>query len=239
MSKNAESPSWRDPALGTMKRVGLWLFSEVGEGNDFTLEELQEALPEPQVSRRMRDLRNFNWEIEPHDRVGSRSYLLRRVGIHVWEPGATRQARTATLTRAQRIDILQRDGYKCTTCGIGPGEMYPSSDSHVFATLDVARARAVTAEGAVVEVLRTQCARCNVEGHAGRPNPRDPQDVREAVGGLSAGQRAQLLVWIMNDSRTRSEVEKVWDLYRTLPVAAKQDLAAYLGQLVEAEAATE
>ncbi|MEV7601667.1 hypothetical protein AB0O91_30330 [Kitasatospora sp. NPDC089797] len=238
MSDNLEVPSWRDPTLGTMKRVALWLFSEIGEGNSFTMESLLSAFPNQQGSRRMRDLRTFDWEIEPLDRLDRSSYLLRRVGRRVWEPGVTRPARGA-LTSSQRIAILSRDGYKCTTCGIGPGESYPSSDDRGPAILHVARMKTRTAKGLIEEVLRTQCAACNVAERTGQLIPQDSQGAREAVAALSAGQRVQLLVWIMNDSRTRSEVEKVWDLYRVLPADAKQELAAHVGQLVEAEVATE
>src|SRR5579871_6280697 len=86
-----QEPSWHDENLGTMKRAALWLVDVVGEGGTFTKTQLREAFPDvAQIDRRMRDLRDYGWQIDTNredaDLGPSEQRFVER-GAEVWVPG--------------------------------------------------------------------------------------------------------------------------------------------------------
>lgn len=122
-------PSWKDPNLGTMKRVALWLLAEVGEGNEFTKEQMRSAFPGvSQIDRRMRDLRSFGWRIDTNREDPTLTAAQQRFvssGQPVWEKGmASRVASASAIGAVQRREIISNDGNMCRSCGITPGQFY-------------------------------------------------------------------------------------------------------------------
>ncbi|MEW2487364.1 hypothetical protein [Streptomyces sp. NPDC048411] len=222
-------PSWQDAGLGTMKRVALWLVSEIGEGNTFTKEQLREAFPGvSQVDRRMRDLRDFGWRIHTNrEDAGLDSHEQRFVepGDPVWEPGrATRKTGTTAIGAGRRREVLSNDGNMCRSCGITPGEIH--AGTHEAAQLDIARREVVKPDGTRAIELVTECKRCRV---GGRSLTADLGKVLKETVGLNPIERKVLSGWVAADQRQFSRLEQIWSDYRSLPEASRAQLRAELG----------
>lgn len=219
------TPSWRDSGLGTMKRAALWLVEEIGVGNVFTKSQLREAFPETsQIDRRMRDLRDFGWRIDtnredPGLDSSEQRFVVR--GDAVWEPGRATRKAGSIVTAAERYTLMARDGHKCRSCGIGPGEKY--SGSHMTSQLDVARRSVRLPGGQETVQLVIECNRCRV---GGREQVADVAELRSRIERLSSYERQILAGWIADDRRSFSETEDLWALYRTLPADARDEIHA-------------
>ncbi|MGY1947778.1 hypothetical protein [Nocardia asiatica] len=220
-------PSWTDTRLGTMKRVGLWLVQEIGVGALFTKTQLREAFPETsQIDRRMRDLRDFDWRIDTNREdptLGSHEHRFVSQGVPVWEPGmATRRAGTS-ITAAERHTLLMRDGHKCRSCGIGPGEQY--AGTFVASQLDVARRPVRLPNGEICVQPVIECNRCRV---GGRDLTADLGEVLLRIERLPTYERKMLASWVEQDARSFSETEDLWAAYRTLPADSREEVRSAL-----------
>ncbi|MFG2914587.1 hypothetical protein ACGF0D_17065 [Kitasatospora sp. NPDC048298] len=204
-----------------MKRVALWLVQEVGVGSVFTKEQLRTAFEGvSQVDRRMRELRDHEWQIDTNREdpaLDPSEHRFVTEGVPVWQPGKGSRKAAGSVGAVQRRAVLLNDNYLCRTCGIGNGEAY--ADGHGVAShLDIAR-RQVTLPGGATEVqLVTECNRCRV---GGRDADSDLGAFAAAVARLSTYERKMLSVWMEQDARGFNEVEKLWGVYRTLPAAAR------------------
>ncbi|MFF2044333.1 hypothetical protein ACFVVX_28330 [Kitasatospora sp. NPDC058170] len=221
-------PSWQDEKIGTMKRTALWLVQEVGEGSLFTKAQLREAFPgTAQIDRRMRDLRDFEWQIDTNREdlsLGANEQRFVKMGEPVWEPGkGTRKAGT-TLTAPQRRELLTRDSHMCRSCGITPGQAY--SGTYEAAQLDVARRKVKLASGAIEVQPVIECNRCRVGGLG---LSADLGDVLTRLGHLPEFERGILAGWVQQDARAFSELEQLWAAYRTLPADARAQVREALG----------
>ncbi|GAA3533983.1 hypothetical protein GCM10022222_16730 [Amycolatopsis ultiminotia] len=222
-------PSWQDRNLGSMKRVALWLVSEVGEGNRFTKEEMRRAFPGvSQIDRRVRDLRGFGWQIDTNREdvtlaAAQQRFVVR--GQPVWEKGVTsRPAHAAAIGAGRRREIISRDGNMCRSCGIAPGDSYEDTGAGV--QLDVAR-RKVRLPGGGTEVqLVAECRRCRL---GGRDLVAGADNVVEKAGLLSTVDRGVLTSWIEADERELGALERVWAEYRALPADARSSVRSALG----------
>ncbi len=215
-------PSWQDQKLGTMKRGALWLVQVVGVGEVFTKTQLREAFPETaQIDRRMRDLRDFGWRIDTNredDGLLAHEQRFVEQGTAVWEPGqGTRPA--STFTDTQRRALLVRDGHKCRSCGIGPGEKYVGT--FVNSQLDIARREVLLPSGETEVQPLIECKRCRV---GGRGLSADLGQVLSRIDQLPAIERKMLAAWIAQDARGFSEVEELWASYRTLPADSRDQV---------------
>ena len=204
-----------------MKRAALWLVTEVGEGEVFTKAALREAFPDTaQIDRRMRDLRDFGWQIDTNredQHLGTHEQRFVQAGVHVWEPGAsaTRQ-RSGGVSAAQRREVLLRDSYTCRSCGVAAGAQY--GDSYETAQLDVARRTVRQPDGGETVELVTECNRCRV---GGRWLAADLSKLLADIRGLSALERRVLAGWVAQDRRELSALERLWGDYRSLPSASR------------------
>lgn len=222
-------PSWKDPNLGTMKRVALWLLAEVGEGNEFTKEQMRSVFPGvSQIDRRMRDLRSFGWRIDTNREDPTLTAAQQRFvssGQPVWEKGmASRIASASAIGAVQRREIISNDGNMCRSCGITPGQVY--AGTFEGAQLDIAR-RDVIVSGEQTEMqLVTECNRCRV----GAKNlVADLPAVVDRVNALSPDERELLAGWIAADERVFSPAERAWAEYRALPEDARAVVRTSLG----------
>jgi hypothetical protein len=213
-------PAWDDAKLGTMRRAALWLVQVVGEGNTFTKNQLREAFPEvAQIDRRMRDLRDFGWKIDTNrEDVSLEAHEQRftRRGASVWEAGKGARERSVSITASQRHEVLMRDGHRCRSCGIGPGETY--ADTEITSQLDVARRQVRLPDGKRETHLVIECNRCRI---GNRELVAELGDVLAKVKKLPAIEKRMLSTWIERDARAFSAVEEVWAAYRTLPAEAR------------------
>ncbi|GAD81847.1 hypothetical protein [Nocardia asteroides] len=216
-------PAWNDPKLGTMKACALWLVHEVGVGELFTKGQLRDAFPgKSQVDRRMRDLRDFGWRIDTNREdasLGPHEQRFVKQGVAVWEPGKATRPAGATITAAERFEVMVKDGRKCRSCGIGPGETY--AGTYVSSQLDVARRAVRLPNGDTTVQMVLECSRCRI---GGRDSVADLGDVLDRVDKLPAYEKQMLSQWIERDARGFSEAEDLWGLYRTLPAESRDEV---------------
>ncbi|QFU85533.1 hypothetical protein [Amycolatopsis sp. YIM 10] len=220
-------PSWKDPELGSMKRVALWLVELVGEGQLFTKEQLRQAFPGvSQVDRRMRDLRDFGWRIDTNREdpsLDAHEQRFVQAGIPVWEPGkATRPSTVVSASR--RREVYAADGHLCRSCGISTGETYVGTFE--TAQLDIARREVLKLDGSTAVELVTECKRCRV---GGRNQVADLAGLIRDTEALSPQERKKLTGWVEADERTFGPAERLWSSYRTLPEESRAALRATLG----------
>ncbi|MFD6273521.1 hypothetical protein [Nocardia asteroides] len=220
MDDTVEMPYWDDPKLGTMKRVGLWLTQEVGEGEVFSKQDLRDAFPAvSQVDRRLRDLRDFGWRIDtnredPALEAHEQRFVTR--GEPVWEPGKATRKAGATVSAAERNQAMTRDGHKCRSCGIGPGETYPGT--YIASQLDVARRAVRLPAGGTETQLVIECTRCRI---GRRELVADLDEVLARIASLPRYEREMLADWVRQDARSFAETEALWAAYRTLPADSR------------------
>lgn len=212
-------PSWTDKSYGTMKRAALWLLAEIGEGNVFTKEDIKAAFPGiSQADRRVRDLRDHDWQIDTHREdltLGQHEMRFVKQGAPVWEPGkATKSG--ISVTQTQRREVLAKDGHLCRSCGIAPGQTY--AGSYETAQLDIARRTVKQPSGPDQVELVAECNRCRV---GGRGQAVDLGALLTGIKGLGALERKMLTGWVSADERDFSSVERLWADYRSLPAASR------------------
>ncbi|MFE6700735.1 hypothetical protein [Streptomyces sp. NPDC057718] len=220
-------PSWQDKKFGTMKAAALWLVTVVGEGNVFTKEDVKNAFPGiSQADRRVRDLRDYGWQIDTHREdalLGQHEQRFVAQGQPVWEPGKATKDSSA-ITETQRRKILSADGNRCRSCGITPGEVY--AGSFEAAQIDIARRRVKQPDGGGKVQLVAECNRCRV---GGRGLEADPDAVIDGASKLSGLQRQMLKDWVAADEREFGAVERLWADFRTLPAESRDKVRLALG----------
>lgn len=212
-----------------MVRGALWLVQHIGVGNVFTKNDIREAFPDTaQADRRIRDLRDFGWVLHTSSEDAS---LLQeqtrfvRAGAEVWDPRARRAADPQKAISAKvRDEVLARDSYMCTTCGITGGEEYPD-DFTQTAVLLVTKQSVLLPDGSEREELVTRCKRCR----AGRGTRAvSIAAVIEAARGLSDDQLKELVGRIRAGRREVSPVERAWSLYLNLPPQGRDEVRSRL-----------
>jgi hypothetical protein len=224
-------PSWQNTTNGTTKigsmgRVALWLIQEVKEGNTFTKADLRAAFPDvAQIDRRMRNLRDYGWEIatsREDPTLQQQEHRFRSRGADVWIPGkAKAPAHKGSITSAQRAKVFQDDGYLCRTCGVTGGETYEDGGLEQ-AVLNVARRPVIQPDGSVEHQLITECQRC---GRGNVDRTVHMADVLADIESLAPVERRVMRGWIEADRRSHSALEKLWGRYRTLPEDARKAVA--------------
>ncbi|MEU1503710.1 HNH endonuclease [Kitasatospora sp. NPDC005748] len=220
---------WDDRGLGTKKRVALWLSREVGEGNVFSTAQLREAFPGvAQVDRRIRDLRNDGWVLDtnrsdPSLHVNEMRFVA--AGLPVWESAGRLPRRGSEM----RDEVLKRDGFACTHCGLSAAEAPSSAPVEVM--LEVAHITSLADGGGVgVENMITLCANCHRLLDSAESLAADA--VLQRVDDLSAAERSLLLAWMVLDQRPFSPVERVWATYRRLQPAEREAVARRVAETV-------
>lgn len=224
-------PDWQTYSGGTMVRSALWLDQVVGEGNEFTKNQLREAFPAvSQIDRRVRDLRKYGWEILTSSEDASLTLEEQRFnkrGVRVWDNAARREAdQQMTLPATDRQKVLSRDGYLCTVCGIAGGEAYVD-DSNLTAVLTVARRQVRLADGNEVVHLATECKRC----HTGsRGSSTSVDEVVSLIDKLGVRDRQQLASWLAAGQRNISDLDRAWNAVLRLPPEAKSEITNRLAE---------
>lgn len=207
-----DTPDWRDTGLSGIKRVALWLHSEVTPGGAFTKQQLRSALSTPvkeeqdeQLDRRMRDLRPEGWVIATYrqDRELSQNQLrLVEEGGAIWTPGY-RSRKQKVPTAAERKAAFAADDYRCRLCGIGAGETYPE-DAISTATLTISQG---------TSGLVTCCDRCR----AGRPALGSAEELMSQASQLSTDEQHALKKWVSGQRKDVDAPTRLWTRYNQLP----------------------
>lgn len=201
--------SWRYHEGGTKTRVALWLHQEVGLGGTFTKADLREAFPGvEQIDRRMRDLRPEGWVIHTSRQDASLEpdeLRLVALGARVWEPGRSSTVRTE-LPAQKRREILHRDHYACTLCGIAGGETYPERPTST-AVLSVSQLGDRSNPR-----FTTLCSLCR----SAPGGERSANEVIALIRHLGEEELTELQSWIHTGRRSRRRIEQVWLQYLRL-----------------------
>ncbi|TDQ04325.1 hypothetical protein [Labedaea rhizosphaerae] len=212
-------PSWRDTQRGSMVRGALWLVQEVGHGGIFTKGALREAFPEvSQIDRRLRDLRDYGWQIDTHredPELKQDEQRLVQVGAEVWVPGQSKTKAKSSITAAQRQKVMEGDGWLCRSCGIAGGDSY---DDGTTAQLDIARRQVLLPDGSEEVQLSTECNRCRV---GGRGSVVGLGEILRLVDSLGPLEMKIFAGWLSADERRLSGMEKLWGLYRAMPADSR------------------
>ncbi|TVT03102.1 hypothetical protein FNH07_26180 [Amycolatopsis bartoniae] len=212
-----------------MIRAALWLEAEVGEGAVFTKARLREAFPDvAQIDRRLRDLRDYGWQIDtsredPSLKQEEQRYV--KMGAPVWLPGQAKAKPKAALTAAQRTRVLVADSFLCRSCGIAAGDPY-GEDGIARAQLDVARREVLLPNGTVEVQLVTECNRCRV---GGRGRKADVNEMISKLKALSPLEQDIFAGWVKADRRKRNQLEQLWGSYRTLPAESRDLIKQAMG----------
>lgn len=229
-----EQPAWDDPAAGgTMIRGALWLVQVVGEGNQFTKNQLREAFPGvSQVDRRIRDLREFEWVVHTSNQDASllaEDQRFVKAGVEVWDQHARRSATPQrAISAKERQAVLSRDGYMCTLCGIAGGETYPD-DSVMTAVLAVSRRPIPKADGLEEMVLVTECNRCR---SGGAPATLDVGDFLLRARELDPGERRRLHRWMERGRRGATDLDRAWAAYLRIPPGQREETAVQIHRML-------
>jgi len=210
-----------------MVKGALWLVQEVGEGGTFTKQRLRTTFPDAtQADRRIRDLRSYGWVI--HSSVEDASLMPEEqrfvtAGLSVWIPEERRKGGARAIPAKEREEVLRRDHYMCTECGISGGETY-ADDSNQSAVLSVTR-QEFPLSGRSSSVLVTRCKRC-AAGTGGLTTT--IADALQAVRDLGPEDSRRLELWIDRGRRGSTSLERAWSAYRLLPLEARADVRAAL-----------
>ncbi|MFB7594885.1 HNH endonuclease [Streptomyces sp. NPDC056160] len=127
---------------------------------------------------------------------------------------------------------MERDGRRCVVCGTAAGESYPGDPTNK-ARLTIGHRvpqERLRSRGAADDIdnWRTECARCNEPVRDAIPDPIQYDEVLAQVKRMSRDNKRTLLSWLERGERTRSELDRVYDLARILGQTEKEHLVAYL-----------
>lgn len=225
---------WKNKAYGAAKRVGHYLYSQVGEGKTFHVSTLREQIPGiTQLDRRMRDLRKVGWVIRSYKDLGHLKpdeLYLETIGDHVWEDGFKWPEQG--LNASTRRQVFERDGSRCFVCGIDFGSPYPHAPSIVArGTVGhiVARERG---GGDDLENLRPECHLCNEQARNLTGTPVDIGLLQRKIRELSRAEKKLLAGWMLAERRQFNAAESLWIQYQQLPAAQKLQIRAELSEQI-------
>ncbi|MGI5503004.1 hypothetical protein [Lentzea sp. CA-135723] len=193
---------------------------EVGVGETFTKNDLREAFPDvAQIDRRLRDLRDYGWQIDTYREDPSLKQdeqRLVKVGAEVWIPGQAKTAKAkGGITAAQRTKVMKEDGWLCRSCGIAGGDSF---DDGTTAQLDIARRQVLLPDGTEETQLSTECNKCRV---GGRGSIVDLGEILRLVESLGPLEKKIFGGWLAADERRLSGLERLWGLYRAMPADSR------------------
>lgn len=235
--------------LGQAPRLAAWLWFNKGLGDEFSMNELRDALgPEivgksEHLNRRLRELRAAGWVIPSGKDVGGplggSGYRLDGKGVRIWLPEERRRVARFAPSAKIRRRVLERDGSRCVVCGIGAGEPYPGEPNR--------RARLTLGHRVPQERLRqygeadnldnwrTECAQCNETVRDEAPDPLRYEEVWTQVRALGRADKGTLGTWLRRGERVRSDLDRVYDLVRTLSTDERERLITALEGFPRAE----
>lgn len=232
--------------FGTEPRLAAYLHFNAKAGQILTLRKLREALGEPNrpndhehFNRRFRQLRKYGWSVlSSRDVAGLKQdeYRLEKLGDPIWL-GKSKYTKKAVSAKVRR-QVFDRDGRRCLICGIGAGEPYPD-DPKKFARLTLGHFVADSLRGPNdLANLRTECSRCNEPAREEAPRSESAEELWPRIRGLGRSDKTRLLRWIEKGLRDRDDVDRLFDQYRSLPAAQRDQLRTKLIQAVKGAGAS-
>jgi 5-methylcytosine-specific restriction endonuclease McrA len=234
-------PSKKKAKFGGQPKIAAWLMFNTKVGGIFTLKRLREALgddgepnDDEHLNRRLRKLRDYGWTVHSsrddanlkHDQ-----YRLAVAGKPIWLGKA--QFTKKTVSNKIRRQIFDRDGHRCVICGVGAGESYPGEPGKK-ATLTVGHFVGDSLRGPNDPAnLRTECSRCNEPAKEEAARSESAEEIWPKVRSLARVEKARLLQWMDKGQRDRDNVDRLFDQYRGLPPAQRDEIRAKLIQAVK------
>ena len=214
-------------ASGSVPRMASWLRWNVEIGQRFSTRELRNVLgiAHEHFQRRQRELRELGWtylSAKEDPSLGEECELLG----YGWWPGEGPRPRKSTISSKLRRQVFERDGSRCVICGRAAGEKYEDGGVVVLtAGHIIAHSHGGSA---TLDNLQTECRRCNESARADTGTAADPKAVCESVKSLRFAERMELLEWLKRGSRTRTQLDRVYDSVRLGGPAVREAVMSYL-----------
>ncbi len=235
-------PPTRGRSPGAERRIAAWLFFNRAVGTIFTMPDLRGALgddgepnSDEHLNRRLRQLRKDGWVLPSHREDGSLTVGEYRVDSHGWVPWqGLRPSRGIAIPSRVRAQVLERDGRRCVTCGVGAGEPHPALPSHPPAVMTIGHRVPAARDGSSSDPdnLRVECSVCN---EPMRDELRDPEGVAEVlplVKGLRRDDVRILRKWVQAGERQRTDLDVLYDRIRSLPQGERTEVLRILERMV-------
>ena len=202
-------------ATGVKPRMASWLRWNVKPGERFNTRQLREALnsDHEHFQRRQRELRDWGWRYLSSKEEPSlaEDCLLEAYG---WWPGEKDKPKNSAISAKVRRKVFERDGARCVLCGRAAGDTY---DDGTTATLTAGHIVPNALGGtATLDNLRTECRVCNESSRSDTGSVADPAAVVESVKQLRKADRVTLHDWIRRGQRTRTDLDRAYDDYRSV-----------------------
>jgi len=227
--------------FGGEPKLAAYLQFNCVPGEVLTLRQLRQAIADPDgapnsqehFNRRLRELRKFRWGIISNAEDGSLGpgeYRFTGYGDPIWL-GKAQYSAPAISAKLRRL-VFDRDGNRCVLCGVGAGEPYPG-EAMARARMTVGHFRADRLRGeASIENLRTECSRCNEPLRDEASTTATADDYWTRLVRLSRSDKQRLAEWLDTGTKTRTEVERIYDEIRVLPAGLRDELRNRLDRAI-------
>ncbi|WP_344877755.1 HNH endonuclease [Allokutzneria multivorans] len=227
--------------FGAEKRLSAYLWFNVEVGETFTMRQLRsnlgnEGVPESaeHLNRRLRALRPDGWLIasykdEPQN-LPTDTYRLDKKGSRGW---LGERAPKDSVSQKNRRLVFERDGHRCTVCGVGVREPYPGEPgtaAKITIGHLIPQARGGSSQP---ENLQTECARCNEPLRDILANPETRDEILKDVQNLPHTDIESLLSWLEKKRRPRSKVDVIFDRSRRLSLIDQESLVDSIREVIE------
>lgn len=236
-----EGELWWQLPFGDEQKIAAWLAFNKVVGDTFTTVELRYSLGDglseksrndrEHFQRRLRELRSRRdgWKfpsVKQDRSLAVGHYRLDRVG---WHPALGPRPKDPTKFSARtRREVIERDHYRCTLCGVIAGEPYPE-DPERPAALTVGHIIPRDHGGSGdASNLRAECALCNEVSRSDTRVPESFDVLRISIDNLKSADRTRLLQWILGAQRVRDRVDEAYDRYRALSPGDQEMMRQHL-----------
>jgi hypothetical protein len=235
-------PGAKKAKFGAERRIAAWLAYHKSVGDTFTTTELRAELGEDDIpnnqehfQRRLRELRKDGWAIPSvkYDRnleVGF--YRVDEVG---WHPGlgTARPKKQSAVKATTARKVLDRDGHRCRSCGVGNGEPHPRNNKRP-AVMTVGHVKAGIFGGpGDLSNLRTECTICNEPLRSDAVEPASIDEMTSAMRNLRTPELQDIVRWIESGHRVRSRADEFYDNFRAMAPGDQDHIAAALMAMVK------
>ncbi|MFI7543753.1 HNH endonuclease [Actinoplanes sp. NPDC049599] len=219
--------------FGAEQKLAAWMAFNLDLGEHFTIRMLREALgsevvPNDQehLNRRFRELRKDGWEFPSNKDDRSLPSATYRLDAKGWNPALGARPPRNVVSERTRRQVLDRDGWRCVICGIGPNEPYPDGFGTAYLTVGHIRSREAGGSSQDLNNLRTECKRCNEPVRNEMRVPQTPEELLPSVRNLTRPELERLLAWLEQGYRGRDRLDDLYDRARMMGFDDREHLKA-------------